>query len=127
MSEYLFVYGTLKRNHHNYPLLVNSKASFINEVVTEKKYTLLNLGHFPGVTLEERYPIKGELYSIPDLKSIDTLEGYPNFYDRIRINVITKGGLFKFKDVWMYVLNPLYNVISRKIDYNIIDTGEWAN
>ena len=97
--DYVFVYGSLKRGFGNSGLLRNSK--FMQDAVTHPSYTMVNLGFFPGVLLKGNTPITGELYSVTesDMKVLDRLEGYPSFYNRMRIPL---PGL----DVepWMYYL-----------------------
>jgi gamma-glutamylaminecyclotransferase len=90
--QLLFVYGTLKSGFHNHRFL--SKAKFVADVVTLKRYPLIVDGlpyllNMPG----NGFNVEGELYSVP-LKStqqeIDKLEGHPNFYERIPITVLSK-------------------------------------
>lgn len=87
MSDYVFVYGTLKRGFGNSVLL--NEAEFVQEAVTEPKYTMRNLGFFPGVQLEGNTPISGEIYKVTDkeMERLDRLEGYPSFYNRTQIGI----------------------------------------
>ena len=85
----VFVYGTLKRGYGNNRLLSSSK--FISEAVTKDNYVLRNCG-FPYLILdkgEEARPVLGEIYEVDKetLQSLDWLEGVPNHYQRINIQV----------------------------------------
>lgn len=115
-KDHVFVYGTLKRGHGNSVLL--NEAEFVQDAITPPKYTMRNLGWFPGVQLDGSTPIVGEVYKVTDseLARLDRLEGYPSFYDRVRISL-------KGLDVepWMYVLpNDGYQ------DRPVIESGKWT-
>lgn len=84
----VFVYGSLKKNFGNHVLLQYS--NFIGEGVTcDSKFTMVNLGSFPGVLLNGNGYIRGELYEVNQstLVRLDILEGEGNFYSRKTINV----------------------------------------
>jgi gamma-glutamylaminecyclotransferase len=92
---YVFVYGSLKKGFYNESLL--QKASYIGESITCEKYSLYktNLDPYPFLLEEnnnETTNITGEIYKIDEniLKILDRLEGYPNFYDRKIIEVISE-------------------------------------
>ena len=87
MNNYVFVYGTLKRGFGNSVLL--NEAEFVQEAVTSPEFTMRSLGFFPGVQLVGETPISGEIYKVTDLelKRLDRLEGYPNFYNRKQIEI----------------------------------------
>ncbi len=89
----LFVYGTLKKHHGNHGLLVRAKARFIGyDKIIVPKAAFMDLGNFPAlitdiVDTKESQTICGELwYGSPEmLKSVDILEGHPNFYRRQKV------------------------------------------
>lgn len=91
MTNYIFVYGTLKRGCHNHSLLQG--CSFICEG-TSKGTALLDLGGCPGMVLA-RSPrtewARGEVFLAPDieavLKRLDRLESEGTFYKRIVLDV----------------------------------------
>jgi len=116
--DYVFVYGTLKSQYGNSRLLTG--ATLVGAATTEQSdYTLVDLGGFPAVHMDGETAIKGELYT--DLsddirRSLDWLEGYPDFYNRTQVDVRTEfGELIKS---WMYFFegDPTYPVV---------DSGEW--
>jgi gamma-glutamylcyclotransferase (GGCT)/AIG2-like uncharacterized protein YtfP len=78
----LFVYGTLKKQYSRNDIL--SAASFIKEIKSLPRYTMIDLGPFPGILDSGINVIYGELYEVDDsiLKMCDLIEGHPNFYSR---------------------------------------------
>lgn len=105
MSETLFVYGTLKKDGHNYCVMERAKGTFVCKGLTSPYYDLVSLGGFPGMIMGA-YRVSGELYEVEDLSPIDFLEGYPDFYDRRRIMIT---GLTRPKTIkhtaWAYFVN----------------------
>jgi gamma-glutamylcyclotransferase (GGCT)/AIG2-like uncharacterized protein YtfP len=97
MTDLVFVYGSLKRGFHNHGILEGSNARFRGNHKTEANYTMYSLGSFPGVVQGGETSIRGEVYEVDSLKSLDTLEGYPSFYTRIKIDT-------RWGPVWMYIL-----------------------
>ena len=78
----LFVYGTLKKQYSRNDIL--SAASFIKEIKSLPRYTMIDLGAFPGILDSGINVIYGELYEVDDstLEMCDLIEGHPNFYKR---------------------------------------------
>ena len=111
----IFVYGTLLKDEPNHYLL--SEAEFIYRSQTKPDYILLDInGHFPAIVLSGNTSVKGEVYKINKrtLSQIDRLEGNPNFYKRVEINLQNK------LMVKTYLLD-LNNFGS----YSRIDSGDW--
>lgn len=108
----VFVYGTLKKGFGNHRLLINQE--FKGHHVTSPEYTMVSLGGFPGVIQDGRTSITGEVYSVTEeaMKSLDRLEGYPRFYDRVQIAT-------PFGDAWMYTLGKEY------LDHVPVTSGVW--
>ena len=81
-STILFVYGTLKHGQRNHSLMRESR--FLGEAVTEPRYTLLDMGSFPGMIAGGTTAVHGELYEVgPELLArLDRHEGVPRFYMR---------------------------------------------
>lgn len=87
----VFVYGTLKKGFVNHSFL--SKAEYIGPVVTKEKYPMYidTFGTYPYLLdKNDGYNIKGELYIVDEhvLKSLDWLEGCPDYYKRKEITVL---------------------------------------
>lgn len=94
----VFIYGTLKKGFINDSFL--SKAEYIGPVVTKEKYPMYidTFGTYPYLLdKNDGYNIKGELYIVDEhvLKSLDWLEGCPDYYIRKEITVLTKAGEIK--------------------------------
>jgi len=110
----LFVYGTLKKGFSRNTILKDSL--FIGEVMTKPLFTLIDLTYYPGVLECGNTSIHGELYEVSDetLQYCDVIEGHPNFYKRIEIELNNNA------TAWCYVLdhakyeNPL-----------VISSGKW--
>lgn len=114
MSNFIFVYGSLKRGFSNHFLLENSK--FLGEFITDPEYKMISLGYFPGVILEGNTSIYGEIYEVDTdtFKRLDTLEGYPSFYDRVEIET-------DYGNTWMYYLKNLKGI------YRVVEDGIWKH
>ena len=97
----VFVYGTLKRGYWNNRRLANSE--FVGQATTMSLFHLRNIGfpiaYLDGPTLRS---VKGELWRVDDatLASLDSLEGVPHHYQRIKIQVFNGKGPVK---AWIYV------------------------
>lgn len=116
----VFVYGSLLSGLGNHGLLIGSTK--LGETKSPKLFSMLDLGWFPGVILEDEDPIeiKGEVYEVDDntLKRLDRLEGFvstnPKFgmYDRIEIDT-------EFGKSFIYVYN------NRHRGANKVNNGDW--
>jgi gamma-glutamylcyclotransferase (GGCT)/AIG2-like uncharacterized protein YtfP len=82
----LFVYGTLMRGQINAHRLRDS--TFCGHVKTLPEWDLANLGMFPAL-VEGMSRVYGELWLVTDetLERIDILEGVPDLYKRIELEV----------------------------------------
>jgi len=94
----LFVYGSLKQGFHNAAYL--SSAHFLGEHTTRAEFSMYDFGSYPAVSERGNTCIVGEVYRISGqhLASIDRLEWYPDFYQRVLIN--TDHG-----EAWMYIVS----------------------
>ncbi|MEE2962003.1 MAG: gamma-glutamylcyclotransferase family protein [Myxococcota bacterium] len=83
----LFVYGTLRRNSSHVHLLGN--AIWHGECVTKPNMTLLDLGDYPGLVLDGKTAVIGDLVTIAreQLSLVDEYEGYPKDYNRSQIQL----------------------------------------
>lgn len=110
------VYGTLRQGNSNHRLL--AKARFCDKHVLSLPATMYTLGAFPGIVFnkEENGPIVVEVYEVtkPEFRKLDSLEGFPNFYNRKRVS--TPVG-----DAWIYYLDDIYS------NNQEISTGDWMD
>lgn len=91
----VFVYGTLKRGHHNHGLL--ERGQFLGYDTISGAVSMVSLGGFPGVVqsvdaIKGLSIVYGEVYAVDahTLGALDLLEGYAgkvgrNFYDRRKL------------------------------------------
>lgn len=117
MKNKVFVYGTLKRGFGNYERILENSSTFLGEYTSKEKYSMLNFGPFPGVLLNGKGKIKGEVFEVDNntFKRLDELEGYPHFYNRLEIDTI-------YGKAWMYY-------VSRDDEYtrdrDLVADGDW--
>jgi len=101
MAEHtVFVYGTLKKHHHNHSLLQHSK--YLGAGQTVEKYSLYSSG-IPFVTKHPQTSvIHGELYSVNDhtLARLDRLEGHPDWYKREEVEILVDNRMIV--TAWLY-------------------------
>lgn len=96
----VFVYGTLKRGYGNHRLLAGRSIFIGDDSIAGK---LFDLGPFPAAQKGEG-KIYGEVWMIGPhtLKSLDTLEGHPEFYKREPVT--TQAG----HEAWVYFMPELH-------------------
>ena len=117
----VFVYGTLKKGQGNHHVMTDAKALLIDTTETVDEYVMLNFTAYPGVVEATKFSgatpttIKGEVYEVPSLDSLDSLEGYPHLYYREEIEL--KDGII----AWMY----LYNLLGDGEALSTVSGGEW--
>ena len=88
MTHRVFVYGTLKREGSNNPLLAGSE--FLGEAVTVAAYKMI-AASFPVIMPDPNgRPVAGEVYSVDDatLARLDQLEHEGRSYDRVLIDTV---------------------------------------
>ena len=93
----VFVYGTLKRGQRNFHYL--QATEFVGSYTTEAIFTMYAFGDYPAVCEQGHHAIQGEIYHVSDaqFRSLDELEWYPDFYQRIIIPT-------HYGDAWMYIV-----------------------
>jgi gamma-glutamylcyclotransferase (GGCT)/AIG2-like uncharacterized protein YtfP len=106
----VFVYGTLmqdRANHNSYL----SDGQFIDKAVLHG-YALYDLGSYPGIVLDSRDSVVGEIYSIDPhvLARLDVLEGEGVLYLRKKVIVAQNTG--ERIKAWAYIWN---GSISRRV------------
>ncbi len=97
-KELVFVYGTLKKGFGLHQVLKNINAEFKGNWITDPKYTMFALGGFPGVRPNGGDSIHGEVYAVPNMKELDSVEGYPSLYTREKLST-------EWGDSWIYIYN----------------------
>ncbi len=103
-SEFLFVYGSLKKGFDNHNLL-DGYAKRIGEAYTVDKFAMYedSFGNYPYLIQKPIAEIRGELYEIRKrelLDKIDEFEGAPEYYQRKQIRVKTNKGI---KQAFVYI------------------------
>jgi|TARA_R100000081_G_C4792819_1_gene158883 gamma-glutamylcyclotransferase (GGCT)/AIG2-like uncharacterized protein YtfP len=82
----VFVYGTLKSGGDIRGLnQFGDGANIIGKTkTTYPDYEMVDLGAFPGVFLNGKNYIEGEVWEVDKetMEDLDAIEGYPNFYNR---------------------------------------------
>ncbi len=116
----LFVYGTLKRGHHNHRVL--GDADFKGNASMYGR--MLHLGGFPGVIDDPYQQVHGELYEVTNFNRLDMLEGYDvdnheGMYLREQRIVYPDTGPMERTHAWVYLWNR--DVEGRKV----IESGVW--
>jgi gamma-glutamylaminecyclotransferase len=81
----IFTYGTLLSGEPNHRVLRGSHC--LGPALTPPRFTLVDLGAFPGMLAQGAHAVEGELYDVDDdvLAALDRLEGHPSFYTRASI------------------------------------------
>lgn len=110
----VFVYGTLKQGHGNHCVMPKG-SSFVSRGKYNGK--MVTLGGFPGVLKGTEGETKGELWDVPTIHPLDSLEGNGSFYTREEKAISTDEGE---EQAWIYLLP--------KEDYGhlkLVEGGEW--
>ena len=95
----VFTYGTLMRGFGaNHMLPDNGR-----DAVTHEKFTLLDLGLFPGLWNEPQVKVRGEVYEVDEktLSALDVYEGEGSLYRRREIAVDAGEGV---EFAWAYFI-----------------------
>lgn len=113
--ELVFVYGTLKSGgclHYHMEYL---SARFKGNWATLPEYTMVDLGTYPGVMINGKDRIHGEVYSVTSLIRLDQVEGTPYLYQRGKI-------MTSYGSAWMY----FYKDVTGRAPYlKRIESGWW--
>jgi gamma-glutamylaminecyclotransferase len=117
----VFVYGTLKRGHHNDHLTQAEGVEYVGRDYIEGNYGMYSLGSFPAVIRQEKDKRKifGEVYRVPAdvLDAMDILEGHPVFYKRSKVQTVMGR-----ESAWVYFMDR------DRLGHNLplIAHGAWA-
>lgn len=112
----LFVYGTLKKDYPNHPLMDGSE--FLGIHVTDPEYTMFHLRGYPGVIRKGDTSIVGEVWKVPTsiLDRLDRFEGHPYLFARTKLKETFRG-----KPLYAYIYQH-----NEEVNYTVIDEGEWT-
>lgn len=89
---YIFVYGTLKRNHGAYHLH-EEMTEYVGEATADG--SMWSCGAFPAVIFSDEGKVKGEVFKVLDrdvVPILDRYEGVPYLYTRVIIKVTLENG-----------------------------------
>lgn len=123
-KQYVFVYGTLRKNESNHFLLRDSDC-IARQCWTAGKLYDSHCG-YPFLAKSQSSRVFGELYQVNDtqIKALDHLEGYHghgknNLFDRSMQTIYTDKGTYR---AFVYVL-PKGKQVTRMVE---IKRGDWA-
>ena len=87
----IFVYGSLCSGEAAHSRLAG--AGFVGEAWSRARYTLLDLGPYPGLVASGQTRVRGELYRVSEslLRELDIYEGHPHEFVRSRIDLESDG------------------------------------
>ncbi len=115
---YLFVYGTLKRECASHQLMKN--ANFVCKTCTFQKYTMIDLGPFPGVLYDSPISlITGEIYNVDNrlLCKLDVYEGEWYFRSEVKMENGMTAQMYFLKDIPFFIKNSI----------SVIPSGTWED
>lgn len=123
-KHFVAVYGSLRVGMENECVNENAKATFAGRGRTEKNYNLYQYGggYFPCVSLEHTHNAKPVVVDVFEVTEdglegpYDSLEGYPDFYNRTEILVrMYNDDLVK---AWIYHIDAEQP--------NLVESGDWV-
>lgn len=127
----VFVYGTLKQGNRIRGMDAMPGADLVGEAVTvDARYTLHDLGAFPGVFLDGHNRVRGEVWQVTDevFDILDQIEGYPVFYNRVKVDT-TQGTawIYYLPDPEEYAGTPVPGTDQPQstVEWNPTDTQHW--
>jgi len=97
MTSLVLVYGSLKQGFYNHSVLAG--ASYLGTYVTPPKYTMYDMGSYPAIEMGGDTAISCEVYEVAGMgmKALDSLEGYPHFYNRKLLDT-------PYGEAWIYFI-----------------------
>ena len=110
----IFTYGTLLTGEPNHPVLRGSRC--LGAAYTPPRFTLVDLGAYPGLLAQGTSNVVGELFEVDAevLDALDRLEGHPTYYTRGPIILVG----WQRAETYFF---PTPRVAGRPI----IDSGDW--
>ena len=123
----LFAYGTLMTGFSRRPLL----GAAVLEGGGRIRGSLYHFGDYPGVVLDDRGWVTGELYRVPDLSArlpeldaaewCDPADETRSLYVRRTMPVETAGG--PARDAWVYAYNERFGPAASRGPR--VESGDW--
>jgi len=105
----VFVYGTLKKHKCNNIVIKNAGGKFLGmDSITVENAMFVDLSHFPALLYpllpKDNYTetVRGQIFYGGQnmLKSLDIMEGYPSFFNRLKVTTNMLG-----RKCWVYHLS----------------------
>lgn len=115
VNSLVAVYGSLRKGKGNHRILDNDRTEYLG-TTRVSGFDMYSLGSYPFIT-DGDGEITVEVYRVSDIvtaQRLDTLEGYPTFYNRKQVQ--TEYGL-----AWIYFINDFD--VSR---YQPVPGGDWV-
>jgi gamma-glutamylcyclotransferase (GGCT)/AIG2-like uncharacterized protein YtfP len=123
----LFTYGTLMTGFSRRPLLGEAVLEGHGRI----RGSLYHFGEYPGVVLDDRGWITGELYRVPDLAArlpaldreewCDPVDETRSLYLRRTVPVHTAGG--EVREAWVYAYNERFGPAAGRGPR--VESGDW--
>jgi gamma-glutamylcyclotransferase (GGCT)/AIG2-like uncharacterized protein YtfP len=123
----LFAYGTLMTGFERRPLL----GEAILEGLGRIRGSLFHFGEYPGVVLDGRGWVSGELYRVPDLPArlpvldreewFDPADETGSLYVRRAVPVHGLGG--EVREAWVYAYNERFGAAASRGPR--VESGDW--
>jgi gamma-glutamylcyclotransferase (GGCT)/AIG2-like uncharacterized protein YtfP len=110
--ELLAVYGTLKQGQYNHTV-IEQGAEFLGDA-SIAGWEMYSLGAFPTIvpTHDEEQTVFVEVFTVPDLRAADRLEGYPSLYNRKKVDT-------PYGEAWVYYMENVPKRTTIKIDSGV--------
>lgn len=107
------VYGSLRNGMGNHRLLKDSE--YVGTFTTDNKWQMHSLGGFPAI-IAGQDSVVVELYRVNQdtFRSLDRLEGFPDFYNRKKIDV-------DGYTAWIYYMQE-----DSKYLGELVEQGDWV-
>ena len=123
----LFTYGTLMTGFSRRPLL----GAALLEGQARIRGSLYHFGDYPGVVLDDRGWVVGELYRVPDLTArfpaLDREEGCDPADEArslyVRRTVPVHAAVGEVRDAWVYAYNERFGPAHRRGP--LVESGDW--
>ncbi len=124
MSKQLVaVYGSLLSGLGNHRVIGRANATLVGKGATAENFDMFSMGSIPYVSLahsESNTPIVVEVYCTDEAGltgPLDTLEGYPHFYNRTKVHVHLDDG--DTVEAWIYHIDEFSTAR--------VATGDWRS